>query len=61
MEKFSCRQNSADAETNPKRKKSLEDIAKEVTSRGNDLIIKSSKNGIKVFEVSMSLITEIEL
>lgn len=38
---------------------SLEELAKKVTDRGNDLLITHSKDGIKVFEVERKLIGNI--
>ena len=35
---------------------SLNDLAAQITARGNDMEVRSSKDGIKVFEVSKHLI-----
>lgn len=35
---------------------SLEKIAKEITARGNDMEVRSSKDGIKVLEVSKKVV-----
>lgn len=37
-------------------KQSLEELAKSITDRGNDMQITHSKDGIKVFEVSKKLV-----
>ncbi len=39
--------------------KTLEELAKEITERGNDMQVTHSKNGLKVFEVSKKLVKEI--
>lgn len=38
-------------------KKTLDELAKEITDRGNDVQITHSKDGLKVFEVSKKLVT----
>ena len=37
-------------------KKSLDELADEITARGNDMEVRHSKDGIQVFEVSKRLI-----
>lgn len=37
----------------------LEELAKEIAARGNDMQVTHSKNGLKVFEVSKKLVKEI--
>ncbi len=39
--------------------KTLEELAKEIAERGNDMQVTHSKNGLKVFEVSKKLVKEI--
>ena len=41
---------------NPCAKKTLKQLALEITARGNDMEIRSSKDGLKVFEVSKRLV-----
>ena len=37
-------------------KLSLDELAEQITARGNDMEVRSSKDGLKVFEVSKKLI-----
>lgn len=39
-----------------RRIRALEVLAREITERGNDMEIRSSKDGLKVFEVSKRLV-----
>ncbi len=39
--------------------KTLEELAKEITQRGNDMQVTHSKNGLKIYEVSKKLVKEI--
>lgn len=41
---------------NPCKKKTLKQLALEITARGNDMEIRSSKDGLKVYEVSKRLV-----
>lgn len=41
-------------------KKTLDVLADEITARGNDMEVRHSKDGIKVFEVSKRLIKIIQ-
>lgn len=41
-------------------KKSLDELADEITARGNDMEVRHSKDGIKVFEVTKKLIKIIQ-
>lgn len=40
--------------------KALEEIAKEITARGNDMEVRRTKDGMKIYEVSKRLIKEIK-
>ncbi len=39
--------------------KPLDDIIAEITARGNDVEVRHSKNGVRVYEVSKKLVSEI--
>ena len=41
---------------NPCEKKTLKQLALEITARGNDMEVRSSKDGLKVYEVSKRLV-----
>lgn len=41
--------------------KQLDAIVKEVTERGNDVEIRHSKNGVRIYEVSKKLVGELLL
>lgn len=41
---------------NPCKKKTLKQLALEITERGNDMEVRSSKDGLKVYEVSKRLV-----
>lgn len=43
-------------ETKKPDKKPLSELAREITERGNDVEIRRSKEGLKVFEVSKKLV-----
>lgn len=40
----------------PRQIRTLETLAREITERGNDMEVRSSKDGLKVYEVSKRLV-----
>lgn len=48
--------NNGVSKHSPRQIKTLETLAREITERGNDMEVRSSKDGLKVFEVSKRLL-----